>query len=75
MPAPQECGFVFTHHQNDTCQFAARKAATFLGARRIQPDLGAVGISFDVHMRQPCSIAGEKEEPVWTETPNSRHGE
>ena len=66
---------MFPHRQNDTCQFAARKAATLLEAHRIQPDLGAVGVPLNVHMWRLCSIAGEKEEPVWTETQNSRHGE
>lgn len=66
---------MFPHYGNDTCQFATLEAATLLEPYRIQPDLGAVGVSFDVHMRRLRSIAGEKEEPVWTETQNSRHGE
>ena len=66
---------MFSHHQNDTRQFTARKAATLLEPYRIQPDLGAVGIPFNVHMWRLRSIAGEKEEPVRPETQNSRHSD
>ena len=34
---------MFPHHENDTREFAALKAATLLEPYRIQPDLRAVG--------------------------------
>jgi hypothetical protein len=38
------------HHQYDTSEFAARKAAAVVQAHRVQPHLGAIGIALDMNV-------------------------
>lgn len=64
-----------THHQNDTGEFAARKASTSLEPNRVQPHLGSIGIPLDVHVHWLVSIASEEEEPIRTNPKDRGHGE
>jgi len=66
---------VLAHHQNDTGEFATGKPTALLEADRIQPDLGAIGISLDMHMRWLGTVAREEEETVRSDTQDSWHGE
>ena len=66
---------VLMNHQNDSRDLAARKAATVLEPDGIEPDLGAIGVAFDVDVRWLGAITGEEEAAVGPDAKNSRHGE
>jgi hypothetical protein len=66
---------MFAYHENDTTQFTARKATAVLQANRVQPYLGAIGVTFDMHVRGFVSVTREKEESVWSDAKDRWHGE
>jgi hypothetical protein len=46
---------MLAHHEYDTSEFAAGKAAAILEANRVQPQFGAIGIAFHVDVGRPRS--------------------
>ena len=64
---------MLAHHQYDTGEFAARKAAAVLEANRVQPYLGAIGIALDVNVGWLVPIAGEEEAPIRTDAKDGGH--
>ena len=66
---------MLAHHQYDTGEFAARKAAAVLKANRVQPHLGSVGIALNMDVRRLVPITGEEEAAVGADTKNGGHFE
>ena len=66
---------MLAHQQNDTSEFAARKAAAVLEANRVQPHLGAIGIAFHVDVGRLVPIASEEEAAIGADTKDGGHFE
>ena len=64
---------MFANHQNDTSQFAARKAAATIQNHRVEPELGAVRVPFHMDVRRFGPIAREEETPIGTDAQHSGH--
>ncbi len=75
MPAAEKGDLTLADHENDTGEFAARKATAGVKADRIEPNLGPIGIALDMDMRRLRAIASEEKEAVGSDTENSGHGE
>ena len=66
---------MLTNHQNDTRDLAARKATAVLQADRVEPDLGAIGVSFDMHVWWFGAVTSEEEAPVGANAKDGGHSE
>ena len=66
---------MLAHHQNDTSQFAAWKAAAIVEPNRVQPQFGPVGVALDVNVRRLIPIASEEEAAIRADAQNSGHAE
>jgi len=73
IPAPQEFTVVFSHEGYDSINLGPAEATTLLQANGIEPDLRYLVIPFNVNMFGLRTIAGVKEEPVWSNPENARH--
>ncbi len=62
-------------HQNDTRDLASRKPAALLEPDGIEPDLGTIGVAFDVDVRWLSPITREEETAVGPDAKDGRHGE
>lgn len=66
---------MLTDHENDTSDFAPRKAAAPLEPDRIEPDLGAIGIALDVNVGRLSTITRVEEAAVGPQAKDGRHGQ
>lgn len=66
---------MLAHHQYDTSEFAAGKAAAVLEANRVQPHFGAIGIAFNVDVGRLVPIAREEKAAVRADTKDGGHVE
>ena len=55
---------MLTNHQNDTRNLAARKATAVLEADWVEPDFGAIGVPFDMHVWRLGTVTREEEASV-----------
>ena len=57
----------------DIAEIRASQSSAFLLPYRIQPELGHMIVTFNVHMPRLVAISCIKEESVWTVPQDGRH--
>ena len=65
---------MLAHHQYDTSEFAAGKAAAILEANRVQPQFGAIGIAFHVDVGTGSGPDRRRRRSSDTAQPEGRWG-